>query len=326
MAPKIAKASSVKKPQKTEKVVKYEVVKHATSFADPLEYTTVVDHELPFTQSEAIRFLEMKAFKGERPIRERHVQFLYDEFAAGRFLWQNIILASAQLNGDTYRINGQHTSWMRLNIKESIRPTIREMVYKVKDEEQLRALYSAFDRGAPRSVGHVGTVLMLGTSAGEGIKESYLAKCISGFRIYFSSDWNGKGRTGSVAEMTSMIEKNFSALFNKVGKFFTEHYGDNIWVRRAAILAAMFATFEKNEEKSYEFWNAVCTGFDLDSKDDQRWQLRRFIETHSHALTKGKDHVSQEVLFCTCINVWNHWRDGDKMNKVNPTAKRVKAK
>lgn len=317
----------MKKQTKDSREIKVPVKQRETSFSDPLKYKILVDQEVQFTKPKAFEFLELKTFEGERAVRERHVQYLYDEWIAGRFLWQNIMLASAKLGQETYRVNGQHTCWMRVNIPDKFEPVkapIREMLYQVSDQEQLRALYAAFDRNATRSVGHVSKVMLMNTRAANEIPPSYISKLIPGFRIFFAPDWSAYN--ASAPDLVGLIEKSYEQLFNLVGRWFGIHYSDAIFMRRAAVIGAMFATFEKNIKSSDEFWSPVANGLNLKDKTDARWQLRRFLESHGHSIVKGMEKVSQEELYCVCLNAWNNWREGNAITRCVIANKRPRVR
>lgn len=320
--------STKEKAVKPQLKIQVKVKPRSASFADPLKYKVIGDEQKLLTKELAFKFLELETFAGERPVRERHVQFLYDEWVGSRFLWQNVILASAAVGGKTYRINGQHTCWMRVSIPERDEPVknalVRVVEYKVEDENALRNLYTVFDRAAPRTAGHIGQVMLMGKGAAAGIPSSYTTKMLAGFRIFFAPDW--RDARANIPEMVGLIDKSYSTLFNIVGNFFTMHYSDSIIVRRAAVIAAMMSTFDKSVEKSDEFWTAVFTGLNLDNKTDPRWQLRRFMETHSHTIRRGQETINQEALYCTCLTMWNHWRAGTTVSKVNPTWDRPKVR
>jgi DNA-directed RNA polymerase subunit M/transcription elongation factor TFIIS len=293
----------------------------------------VDDDEINFTKTRAFQFLELKTFEGERPVRERHVQFLYDEWVSGRFLWQNIMLASARMpNGDEFRINGQHTCWMRVAIDERYEPVqaavVRAMVYQVKDEAGLRHLYSAFDRGAPRTVAHVGKVLLIGSRCTDGVPPSMINAMIAGFKVYLSPN-RIKRDSIPIDELASMIEAKHGVNFNLVARYSTQHLSESKLVKRASVLGAMLATFEKNVQASDDFWTPVFNGLSLDKKTDPRYALRKFLEKHGNLSAWQKptmEHSSQEEMFCTCLSCWNHWRTGSEVTVLKPSVMRPKIK
>jgi len=313
-----------------------QVKQRAASFCPPLKYKIISDEDINLTKEAAFRYLELDKFLGEREVRERHVQFLFDEWSANRFLWQNVIVASAKIvGGDTeYRINGQHTCWMRVCVPERLEPLdcrVRAMVYSVQDQEQLRTLYSVFDRGAPRSSDHIGKVILLGTKAADGIQSRFLSLLISSFRIF----WNPESRSADIARRTPLsmndwcgiIENNYSLIFNTVGRWISNRgIEGNSWAKRSSVIGAMFFTFEKNVEASDEFWGRVLDGVNLTTQSDPRWQLRNYLMTHGHSLTSGLEKVGQEDMLRVCLNLWNHWREGKQLTVVKNVNERPKAK
>jgi hypothetical protein len=311
-----------------EPEIKVPVKQRAASFSPPLKYRIVSDEEINLTKARAFQFLELKTFEGERPVRERHVQFLFDEWSANRFLWQNIILASAKLGDKEYRINGQHTCWMRVNVPERYEPLdckIRAMTYAVNDDEQLRTLYSVFDRGAPRTQAHVGKVLLMGSEATEGVPHSVLGTMLAGFKLHWSPDKN-KRESMSVNDWAGLIDNNYAQLFNLVARWFAGHYDASRFLRRSSVVGAMFFTFQKSVQASDEFWGRVYDGINLQAKTDARWQLREYLQSHGHSIIGGMEKVSQEQMLCTALNLWNHWRSGTPVRFVKTVNERPKVK
>lgn len=307
-------------------VVKIPVKQRTSSFSDPVKYRIVSDEQVNFTKTKAFEFLELKTFSGERPVRERHVQFLFDEWNAGRFLWHHVLLACVEMGGEVYRINGQHTCWMRVNIPDKAEPVkaeVRVIRYKVETQDQIRALYSTFDRNATRSSGHVGKVMLQDTDAGAELTPSAIEKMVAGFKIYFCEDWNEAN--SNINELVGMITKNYAQLFNVTGRFYQMHRDDARWVSRASVIGAMLSTFEKAVQPSGEFWSSVFEGIGINEKSDPRWQLRHYLENHGHSSQGGKDVVSQEEAYRTCINMWNKWRRKEQVTMVRPMEKRCKA-
>lgn len=315
---------------KKEKAIKIPVKQRLSSFSDPLVYKILSEKNINLSRTRAFEFLELETFPGERAVREKHVQFLFDEWAAGRFLWHNVSLASAKLGDKIYRINGQHTCWMRVNIPtekdKDVKAECMDRLYQVDSEEQLRNLYSAFDRGAPRTTGHVSKVMLMGGKAARELNPSILGKLVAGFRLFFCEDWHTVNINPN--DLTGMIEQNYCELFNLVGRFVQIHYDENRLCLRAAVIGAMFSTFERNVKASDEFWGAVWSGIGLETKFDARWRLKNFIDTHSHGDTGigGEHKIGKEDLYRVCIAAWNRWRAGEEVGVLRSTERRVKAK
>lgn len=306
-----------KKPEGGDTDISVTVRKTQARYAVPLEYKIVEDRKINLTRDKAFEFLEQKTFEGERAVRDQHVQYLYDEFIAGRFMWHQTSIASAVLNGETFRVNGQHTCWMRVNISEAHEPVkadVRQLIYEVKDIEQLKALYSTFDRGAPRTVGHVSTVMLLGTEAAAGIAPSYIKTLLAGYRLFESEDWR---KTKRPTELVESIKQKHSAVFNTVGQFLSEVYDHDIFIRRAGVIGAIFATFVKSVKDGTEFWKPVCTGLGLEKLTDPRYRLREFLSMHGQSTVKrARQSVSAEATYRIGIHCWNNWRDNVPIKSI----------
>lgn len=301
-----------------------------SSFSDELKYKLVKEEQINLTKTRAFEFLELKEFDGERAVRQGHVQYLYDELIAHRFLWHLVHLAKARVGDspDEFRINGQHTCWMRGSVPESLEPLVAECTletYVVPDMRQLRNLYACFDRGAPRSLGHIGKVLLMGSAASDGIHQWLLNKLVAGFRVYFCDDWNHANANPN--DLTGLIDKSYSTLFNTVGRFLTIHGQDFPREgKRAGVIAALFATFEKAVGDSDAFWTPVYNGLGLEDKKDARYKLRLFLQSHGHTHNPSTTLISTEDLYRVCIAAWNRWRAKEEVEMLKPTEKRVKAK
>jgi hypothetical protein len=291
------------------------------------DFRVLEDVQLNFTRARAVEFLELKKFPGERDVRESHVQYLYNEYISGRMMWSHVIIATARLaeDGATYRINGQHCAWMRFSIPEEGDPStarVRWISYAVPTMEDLRALYSTFDRNAPRTVGHIMKNLLLGSKAADGISSYYLNKLTAGFKLWH---WERDDATSSTpAEVAAVITTQYAPLFQLVGEYIQANEKKWVQVKRSSVVAALFATFEKAPQKAIEFWDPVVTGLGLVEEKDARYQLRNYISSHGHTVSKGKMAVSQEEMFRVCIQAWNRWRKGELISVVRSTEKRVK--
>ena len=198
----------MKKPDNKEKnavtVMAPEVI------SDPLKYKVVEDRQLKLTKAEAFSFLELETFPGERQVNERHVQSLFNQWSAGRFVWEHVIIATCLCGKTRYRINGQHTCWMRVNINKDITPVVRHIEYSVPDDEQLRALYCVFDRAKVRSHSHVIRASLTGTTLAAELWPSTLGRVAEGFKLW---RWE-KSRYEYIepSDVITMVEGEFKNL------------------------------------------------------------------------------------------------------------------
>lgn len=313
--------------KKDDKKLKFRVKARVSGLDSALEYKIISDTMGNLTKAKAYEFLELKTFTGERAVRENHVQFLFDEQTSGRFLWHHVLIASAVLGQEEFRINGQHTCWMRVNVPEKDEPVkaeVRFIKYRVDSSDHLRKLYSAFDRNAPRTVGHVSNVMLIDTTAGRELPRSTITQMVAGFRIFFAEDW--RTANANPNELASIISNSYAEVFNVAGHFLAQHRDEHSFIRRASVAAAMLATFEKAVKPSGDFWEPVFTGLGLNEAQDARYQLRNYLMTHGNtAGNRDMIKVSAEDMFRVCVQMWNRWRKGEKVHMVKTLDQRVKA-
>lgn len=300
-------------------------VKDHTLLANELDYEVVSDRQIKFTEARAQEFLELPIFQGERSATDRHVQFLYDQWSTGRFVWEQVQIGLCILGGKTYRINGQHTCWMRWNIGSKLKeePQVRETTYRVKTEEALRALYCTFDRNKPRSSGHSLKALLVGQRCTDGLWSTTIGNLAIGLRMWRFGDTDQASRM-TAEDMAVLVTEQYPDLFLSTGRLFQELYDSFNAIRRTGVIAALFATMESQPNKAHEFWGPVATGLNLTEKTDARYALRKWLtET-----TRGAAHKTistPEETYRVCINAWNKWRKSQPMSVVRATEERVKA-
>lgn len=306
--------------------------------SESLKYRLISDTMVNLTRNKAFEILEYDAFSAERPVREHWVQALYNEWLGGRFLWHQAMIAYGIIYENApdgtrkphcYRLNGQHTCWMRVNIPKEKEPKspckVRELVYECEDMDGLREIYSVIDRSARRTDAHITRVLMADASPCSSLPLSYLNKMIAGMRLWlWEGQWDRKFK-GNPQEMSAIIQTQYPELFRIVGQFFSVKYTEWPPIRRAGIIAALFATFHKGGGLAGDFWDKVCSGLGFESKTDPRYQLRLFCQNHtSNPSSGGKSTVGAEDTYRIAINCYNKWRNEEPVAVVRTTDTRTK--
>ena len=285
-----------------------------------LKFDVLSDGIVTLDTKRAAEYIDLPIFPGEREVVDSHVQFLYDEMLKGTFNHLLVVLSTAVLNGVTYKINGQHTCWAVVYMagkKKDYSLQVREIRYRVANEEQLKLLYATYDRLKARSDTHVSKVFLIGTKAAEGVANKLLSKLTGGFKFWFIDSDEARRRI-SPEQMAALIQREHTQLFNTVGQF-TSKYLSNVIATRQPVLAAMLATFDKVPTKAPEFWTAVIEGLGLTTKTDPRYVLRESLMKVSTKVSKytasnskrEKRYMTNEEMYRICISAFNKWRKGE---------------
>lgn len=302
-------------------------VEPALDIASKLKYRILSDKRIKLTRARAFEFLELDTFQGERQVNENHVQFLYNQWSSGRFMWEHVLIGVCKLKDKYYRINGQHTCWLRVNIEEGwfakmgYVPEVREITYEVDKEEDLRGLYGTFDQNKVRSAGHIIRALLVGTPTTTDIWPSLITKLGQSMRLWLYEDKHTRNQVGA-SDVAEIVCDDHAEVFKVVGLFLQQHYDACSFARRAACVAAMFATFSANRAKAAEFWGPVFSGLNLATKSDPRFQLRNFMMTTRQSMEGKFRGISAEDAYRVCINNWNKWRHGEAVTCVKLLDKR----
>jgi hypothetical protein len=265
-------------------------------------------------------------------VSDAHVQKLYDEMNKGNFAPLNVIMSTAVLDGKEYKINGQHTCWAVWLMTEKdpgYSINVREIRYGVKDEEQLRRLYSVQDRGKARSDRHLTQIQLVNTPEVVGISNSLLLRLSPALRFWLYPNKSERSRIGP-EETQSLARFTHNSTFHNVAKFLDTKENrkfEQVW-RRQPVLAAIMETFHKVPTKAPQFWQPVLNGLGLDTMTDPRWKLRNFLDNCALQRTGVNSHknvIDGEELYRTCIYAWGKWRKDEEIKIFRVPTRRMRA-
>ena len=298
-----------------------------------LQYTITSDKQVPLTLEKCREYIDLPVFTGEREITDGGVQKLLDEMNKRTFNPTNITLASAWLGKTRYKVNGQHTAWAYAMCDNPPEYVVREIIYTVNNREQLKLLYNTFDRGRGRTDTFSLKVLLSDTPTTANLLPSLVTRYAAGLRFWLYGESKELRRIGP-DQLAALVQKQHAELFAKVGMWLQE---EGRWrgegMRRQAVVAALFATFDKVASKAPDFWGPVCDGLNLDSKDDPRWRLKEYLsrsQTKASTANRRKSGaedvliVGNEHIYRVCIAMWNKWRKGETQSTTpRPSTRRI---
>jgi hypothetical protein len=292
---------------------------------EALKFEVEHDRQVPLTFEKAAWYVDLPVFKGERSVVPGHVQFLYDEMQAGRFNTLLVILAACRLGDTIYKINGQHTCWARSEMPMGWSPMVREILFKVGTEDQLRQLYSVFDRNKSRSEAHATIVQLVGDKEIGALTQTLVKRLAMGFKYWLMPQFADYRRV-SVHEISELIKKEHHQLFMQVANIVSEKMEASEF-KRQSVIAAVFETASRDAEEAKKFWQSVADGLGLDTKEDPRWQLRKYLQNTTVQWTSGKNKTvtDAETVYKICIQAWNKHRKGETVTVLKATKERRRA-
>lgn len=198
---------------------------------------------------------------------------------------------------------------------------VREIIYDAKSEDDLTAIYGMYT-SLPRTDGHLTKLQLLNKSSVEGVNTSNISVLTSGMKFWLFEKKTERGRYGP-AETAALVSKH-QLVFRAVGEFIQANAKSAKEIKRQAVIASMFATFNKVPTLAKGFWQHVADGVDLPGDTDPRYKLRELLrEVVMYAAgTRNQRTVGAEDLYRMCISAWSKWRNGEKVRAALRTTKR----
>ena len=283
-----------------------------------------------FTPDFADKFLQHSEFrvgdeKVDRNLQDEHVIRLAREMLGGRFLWEHVNLVTCFCGGIQYRLNGQHCSWARLVAHdEGLDPKTRCPVQWIKYDavtiQDMRKLYASLDRGKARNQSNVVVSWLAGTEDFPGYSKGTLRLLAQGVGVWL---WESRAarQLHLGDERSAMLLTTHNKLALMVGGILHEvKPSEARHVLRAPVIGAMFATFQKAQKDSVEFWQVVRDGLGVGSKTDPRYTLRNWLMNASLAkstVANGDSKiVTTEEMLRGCLAAWNAHRAGRELKQI----------
>ena len=285
-----------------------------------------LDHAL------AKELLDMPTITGERRFRTRHAANLVSHMHRGTFHWNLVTLIVCRCKeqhgehpaGTTFRMNGQHTCWARLQMPENYRAPIRFVRYTAATEHDMRMLYATIDRAAARTKGNVILSYILGDDEYASYNAHVLKYVTPGVPLWLWETREQKSNHDG-DDVAYVMLKEKSAVVHAVCRFLNNFpAADYRHIMRAPVAAAMLATFSKDREAAAEFWTAVATSVGFTSATDARRVLNKYLmETSIKASSSGRPKLdTTEGMYRVCISAWNAWRSQKPVRLVRAAPKR----
>ena len=302
MARKAISAESLGLKNSDQKVPQIVATPLDASCVPRLNVEIVSDKVVVLDASKAAEYIDLPIFPGERIVQDDWVQRLYDEMRKGTFNEKLVVLSTAVLDGVTYKVNGQHTSWAIVYMPPNYSIDVREIRYKVKDKTQLKLVYSTYDRLNVRTDTHISKVILVDTPVMDGIPTTVLAPALGGLRLWLYAERREQDRV-TPDQMATLVQKDYPELFRRVALCFQQHRQYARSLMPQGVMAALYATFDKLPTKADEFWTPVLAGTGLDSRSDARWRLRKLLLSIAESKAKARSDkvkVTREELFTLC--------------------------
>lgn len=261
---------------------------------------------IPLTQKLAKEIDGLKRWDGERPLKEWRVAFLKAKLDDG--LFHTPVWAIAHLNGERYRNDGQHSSRMLANLTVNEFPKAKKALlleFKVDCADDMADLFNQFNqRESVRSNGEIINAHAKTEPRISGIKPTWIEKATAGIMC-----WANEGRI-------RMLQTNERPKVMHENVEFVEFVHQFVKTRRLSkpgVIAAIYATYLKNDDEAHNFWAMVRDETAAEPKHPSRI-ISNFLKENE--LGSSTSRMSQKwtprAVMVKCVHAWNAYRKNEK--------------
>lgn len=268
----------------------------------------------PLTKELAAQFKAMAASPTERDLNASRLTYLKQRADAGQLI--NFNWAVARMDGRVMRVNGQHSSTMLAEANGSFPDGLFVHLdeYEVDGPEGLALLFRQFDaRKSGRSAADVaGAYQNLWPQLHE------LPKQIGKIGIEGAA-WYRRFVEGAPTPSGDEVYH----LFNELALHpFLLWLGDIFSIKtpemkRAQVVAAMYATFIASETEARRFWDAVARG-GVEFEDTAPATV---LDAWLKLAKEGKVELKPAEYYQGCIYGWNAFRQAKDIKDIKATHK-----
>lgn len=256
----------------------------------------------PLTVALAKEFAEMPRWRGERPLKRSIVKYLTAEYESGRF--HSVSWAIGHLDGQRYRVNGQHSSTLLCQWEddapgaiEALKVTAHIAEYVCETQSDLHELFMSFDaRHSARDLNDYVGVTMSSHDGLTGVPRMAANRLTAALAVYANE--------GKSARSVSARERAYYV--NEAPSFIAvaAKYARNR-LYSAGLGAAMYATYLRAGADSdwSVFWDAVFDESDPDNKSPTRVLAKRVRDTK-------RDRTDKDIraMYVRALHAWNAYR------------------
>jgi hypothetical protein len=258
----------------------------------------------------AERHLAMTPSPTERPIDGSRLKWLREAAVNSQLV--NFQWTIAEIEGEPVRMNGQHSSKMLTELNGSFPEGlfVHLDTYEVDEKSDLALLFRQFDaRKSARSASDV-------SGAYQGLHPDLadVPRAIAKLAVEGVA-WNWRHVEGT---MNRSGDNMYTLFDNATLHPFIKWMGElqsikTPELKTAAVVAAMFTTFEVNEEATRDFWPRVAKG-GSDELTDPATVLDSWLERakgDGRVLNLKPGHLYQGSIFA-----WNAYRTGREIKDI----------
>ena len=284
-------------------------------------FTLVKSETLTMTSKLAIEVAAMPGSDTERILDERRIDYLRGQVMAGLatpFSWAFAI----RPDGTIVRVNGQHSSHMLSKLDGDMPEGLTAVLstYKVEDRNGEVALFRQFDpRKSARTVADVAGAFQGVVPELRNVPRGAAKRAVEGVAWYLKH----------IAGTPAAKGDDVYDLFHH-----SEYIDYLVWMghvlsgktpelQKAPVLAAAYATYDRDPEEAKAWWGQVARGGEAFADKAPSTVLDKWLLEDRTPKPRKRTILSEPNLYQGCVFAWNAHRDGkESIEKINYDTKK----
>lgn len=272
-----------------------------------MAFTLLKSELLSVTSELAMQVAQMPGSATERPLDDRRLDYLKGQIMAGQATVFHWAIAVRPDNSER-RINGQHSSHVtsKLNgdLPEGLMVNLSH--YKVDDERDEILLFRQFDpKGSLRSKGDIAGAYQMMETDLRAVPRPAAKTAAEGIAWYLSRKVGVPVPKGD--EVYDLFHQpEYGPFIVWMGNVLTMKTPE---LKKAPVVAAIYATYEKDPDAAREFWHNVSRGGEEFAEKAPTTMLDRWLQ-ETKVPKRRKSPIADTELYQGCVFAWNAQRNG----------------
>lgn len=266
------------------------------------------------TKKLAQEFSSMDAAPHDRPLSERRLLVYERLLKEGKFRPITWASAFCKETGGTYRVNGKHTSMMLVAWDDPVDLYITVERYECDTLDDVGRLYATFDsKMQSRSANDIYYSFAACVPELRDVAVRTIPLSVAGMGLYLSGPVLNTSRTQPADRAELLLEHSPFVVW--LDELLQGKSNVNSHMKRAAVCAAIFATYQKHSPDALKFWEEVRDETAPKPGLPSR-KLAHYLVANFSRMGKGKQRVAikDREVYCKCLTAWNAWRKDESTN------------
>lgn len=278
------------------------------------------------TKALAQRIFSMTPAPGDRPLSDRRLAIYRTMVEQGTFRPCTWAIAIAAETGETFRVNGKHTSTLFSQLDELPELYITLEEYLCDTVQDVARLYGTFDpRTATRTAREINRAFASAIPELADVRIKVIDVAVTGMAWFL---YRADAYLKTSAERAELLEVNKPFVLWLDDVIGSDYNKQAKHILRGTVCSAMFATFQKSQRDSTDFWLAVRdeTG-DKPTLPDRKLAKYLSVTSMGHNTAGKKRSTTAVETYAKCLHAWNAWRRKESTDlKFYPGKKLPEAK